>query len=272
MGKGEVMLKIKFSKLKHILSEMRSVVVAFSGGVDSTFLLKAAYDILGDKVLAVTAVSGTYQKREHKEARDLADFIGARLKMIKTEELNDPKFINNPSERCYYCKKELFGRLKEIAKKEGYTNVIYGGTVSDKSDFRPGTNAAKELGVRAPLLEAGLGKEEIRILSKELGLPTWNKPAMACLASRFPYGEKITENKLARIEKAEEYIKRLGFSDVRVRIYDKTARIEINKEEIKDLVSDSAVKKIVKKLKNLGFNYITLDLEGYRTGSMNEVL
>lgn len=266
------MINKKLLKLKKLLSDMRSVVIAFSGGVDSTFLLKIARDVLKDKVLAVTAVSETYQKKEYKDALFLADTLDVKLKIIKTDELKNPNFADNPPERCYYCKKELLGRIKEIAKKGGYKNIIYGGTLSDRGDFRPGANAAKELNVRAPLEEAGFTKDEIRTLSKKMGLPTWNKPAMACLASRFPYGEKITEGQLCKIEQAEEYIASLGIKNIRVRVYGKTAKIEVDKKDIKKLTTNTNCEKIVKKLKQIGFTYVTLDLEGYRTGSMNEVL
>lgn len=264
--------KDKLNKLKNILSNMHAVVVAYSGGVDSTFLLKAAKDVLGDKVLAVTARSNTYQKKEYEDAISLSKRIGAELKIIDTEELDNPLFSNNPTDRCYYCKEELFNKLKKIANRYGYNNVIYGATMSDINDFRPGSKAAVELGIRAPLQEADLNKEEIRQLSKELGLSTWNKPAMACLASRFPYGKRITDKQLSNVEQAEEYIVSLGFKNVRVRVYDKLARIEIDKSQIKKLLSNSVKNEIINKVKKLGFTYVTLDLEGYRSGSMNEVL
>lgn len=278
MGQGETVLKTKIledkklNTLKSILSQMQGVVVAYSGGVDSTFLLKVAKDVLGDKVIAVIARSPTYQKREYEDALKMAKMIGVKVKVIETDELKDIDFTNNTPQRCYYCKKELFGKLKEIAEEEGFSHVIYGATASDLGDFRPGSDAGKELGIRAPLQEAGLDKEEIRGLSLIFGLPTWDKPSMACLASRFPYGERITEEKLKMVESAEEYITSLGFKNVRVRVYDKLARIEVDRGQIKEMLLDSYRDKIVDKLKGLGFTYVTLDLEGYRSGSMNEVL
>lgn len=262
-----ILLMDKLGKLKGILKEMGSVLIAYSGGVDSTFLLKVAVGVLKNKVLAVTAVSPTYQNEELIFSKRLAKELGVRHKIIKTDELEDKRFAMNPANRCYYCKKELFGRLKEIAKEFDLNFVADASNISDKQDYRPGSKAKEELRVRSPLQEAGFTKEDIRQASRRLGLATWNKPAMACLASRIPYGKEITFGALARINKAEKFLRQLGFAQVRLRHYNGLCRIEIFKDDILALVHKRDI--VVKKLKNLGYNYVTVDLEGYRTGSMN---
>jgi uncharacterized protein len=260
----------KYEDLKDHLKSMGRVLVAFSGGVDSTFLLKVASDVLGDNVLAVIASSETYPEREQKEALRLAEDLKVRYKLIRTKELDDPEFRDNPPERCYFCKKELFSRLKEIAAGENIPHVCDGSNFEDTFDFRPGTKAAAELGVRSPLKEAGLDKSEIRILSKKLGLPTWDKPAMACLSSRFPYFTRIEKESLRQIDAAEEFLKSKGFTQLRVRHHDRIARIEIPPQDFPRIVEEEMRNAIVENLKKLGYLYVTIDLAGYRTGSMNE--
>lgn len=265
----------KFKYLKESLKKMGKVLVAFSGGVDSTFLLKVARDTLGpENVLAVTADSETYPQTEREEALRLAKNMNldGRHRIIKTSELKIRGFSDNPEDRCYHCKYELFSKLKKIARKNKIPFVLDGSNYSDRDDFRPGRKAIQKLGVRSPLLESGLTKEEIRALSKKLKLSTWNKPAFACLSSRIPYGERITVGKLKRIEKAEDFLKSLGFVQLRVRNHNGTARIELEPKELKSLTDEKLRKKIYARLKGLGFAYVTLDLMGYRTGSMNEVL
>lgn len=263
----------KLIKLKKILKQMNKVLVAYSGGADSAFLLKVAVSALGkDNVLAVTAKSPTYQQSELKDAIKNAKKIGARYIVIATGELGDKRFASNPPDRCYFCKSELFKKLNRIAKKKGVDFVIDASNVDDLADYRPGAKAKKEFRVRSPLQEAGFTKSDIRRLSRKLGLATWDKPAMACLASRLPYGEKIEPAKLRRIEKAEDFLQGLGFGQVRVRCHGNVARLEVAPEKIKLLNKDEVRAKITTKFKALGFLYITLDLEGYRTGSLNEAL
>ncbi len=250
---------------------MDSALIAFSGGADSTFLLKVVSMVLPrNRILAVTASSSTYPKEELLFSRKIARSFGVRHKIIKTHELENKRFTANPTNRCYFCKKELFSRLKDMAKKVKLNFVADASNVSDKQDFRPGNVAKKEFNIRSPLQEAGFTKEDIRILSKKLGLATWNKPALACLASRIPYGEEINPRILARINKGEEFLRQLGFLQVRLRHYNGLCRIEVFREDIPRLMHQRNL--IVAKLKRLGYNYVTVDLEGYRTGSLNEVI
>jgi len=265
-------IQAKYKKLKGILEEMGSVLVAFSGGVDSSFLLKTAHEVLRDEVFAVIASSETYPEKEKEEAIKIAQYLNVRYKIIRTRELENPDFVNNSPQRCYFCKRVLFSRLKEIAEDEGISCVIDGANLEDTGDYRPGSIAAEELGIRSPLKEARFIKSEIRKLSKQLGLPTWNKPSMACLASRFPYYMRIDIKSLKRVSQAEDFLRALGFSQIRVRHHGQIARIEIEPKEFPEIMEKGVREKIVKTLKKLGYTYITIDLAGYRTGSMNEPL
>jgi len=263
-------MNIKLAKLKKILKRMGSVLIAYSGGVDSTFLLKISTDILKDKVLAITALSPTYPQEELIFSQKMTKQFGVKHKIIKTKEFKDKKFIANPINRCYFCKRGLFRNLKEIAKKHKLNFVIDASNVSDKDDFRPGDKAKNELKVRSPLQEAGFSKGDIRRASKKLGLITWNKPSLACLASRIPYGIKISSSILERIYRAEKFLRQLGFKVARLRHYHNFCRIEVCSNDIYLVIKRRDL--IIKKLKSLGYDYITVDLEGYRMGSMNSVI
>lgn len=265
-------LEQKFDKLKNILKELGSVAIAYSGGVDSTFLLKVSKEVLGDNVIAVTAKSSTYPEREFNEARNFVEQFGAKHIVIISEELEIEGFSKNPINRCYFCKKELFSKVWEVAKEHGIKQVLDGSNFDDIGDFRPGMKAAKELSVLSPLKASELTKKDIRELSKRLNIPTWNKPSFACLSSRFPYGNEITVEKLSMVEKAEQLLMDMGFRQLRVRHHGDIARIEVAPEERVKFFDVEIMDKIGKELQSYGFKYITLDILGYRTGSMNEVL
>lgn len=260
----------KLKRLRKTIQELDSAIVAFSGGVDSSLVARLCYDVLGDKALAVTARSETYPHYELENAKKVAREIGITHLIIDTKELDIPGFSTNPPNRCYFCKSELFERLKGLAKEEGYKHVLDGANADDSQDYRPGSQAASELGVRSPLKEVGLTKEEIRTLSKELGLSTWDKPSYACMSSRFPYGQEITTGKLQMVSLAEDFLRSLGLRQFRLRHHEDVARLEVSQEEIPLAVERRDA--IVKKCKELGYTYVTLDLQGYRTGSMNETL
>jgi uncharacterized protein len=264
-------LSAKLANLKKILKDMRSILVAYSGGVDSTFLLRVARDVLDGNVMAVIAKSETYNSKEIESARNFAERLNVKCAIVKTGELNNPAFYKNPVDRCYFCKAELFSRLHKIAKRYSLRWVADGSNLDDKDDFRPGERAAHQFKVRSPLREAGLGKADIRKISKHLGLPTWNKPSLACLASRFPYYTRITKKSLGRVDKAEDFLRGFGFKQVRVRHHGDLARIELLREDIPKFIKMDN-RKIINRFKKLGYNYITLDLQGYRSGSMNEPL
>jgi uncharacterized protein len=262
----------KLSKLRTVVSKLESVVVAFSGGVDSTLVAKVCHDVLKDKSMAVTARSETYPDFEFKEAQALASQIGIKHLVVDTSELAIEGFANNPPERCYFCKTELFGKLKEIAGEQGFLNVADGANLDDTQEFRPGLKASKELNVRSPLKEAGLAKKDIREVSKLLNLSNWDKPAYACLSSRFPYGQPITEEKISMVSEAERYLRVLGLIQFRVRHHETIARIEVLPEDIHILTNSPVREELTIRFKEIGFTYVTLDLAGYRSGSMNEVL
>jgi uncharacterized protein len=272
MNLMEQLLQEKYDSLKRIIIQAGSATVAFSGGVDSTFLLKVCVELLGDRVLAVTARSETFPALELEEAKDLAGQIGAKHIIIDSKELEVPGFSDNPPHRCFLCKTELFSKTKKIASQYDIQWVFDGSNADDQDDFRPGRTAAHQLGIRSPLEEAGLTKKEIRNLSKMLNLLTWDKPSFACLSSRFPYYTKITKQALRQVENAENYLWKLGMRAFRVRHHEAIARIELGKKEMSLLWKCGLRDQIVQHLKSLGYKYVTLDLEGYRTGSMNETL
>ena len=260
----------KYKKLKDYLGSLGSVAVAFSSGVDSTFLLHAAKDALGENVLAVTASSCFIPDREMEEAKAYCVKLGVRHEVFRADVLNIEGVAENPKNRCYLCKKALFSEIKEIALKAGMKEVLEGSNLDDEGDYRPGMLAISELGIKSPLRQGGFTKEEIRSLSKHFGLPTWNKPSFACLASRVPYGEEITEAKLGMIDQAEAFLLELGFRQLRVRMHGSIARIELLPEDFDIFMEEKLRTKVYEKFIGFGFTYVSLDIKGYRTGSLNE--
>ena len=281
----EIVSAEKYEKLRSLLSSYGSCLVAYSGGVDSVFLARVARDVLGDKSLAVIADSPSLPRREFDEALSIAKEFQFPVRVVRTAEFDNPQYLSNPNNRCYFCKHELFTELAPLAKAEGFAVIAYGENASDIGDYRPGAQAAAEFQVRAPLKEAGLTKSEIRDLSAQLGLPTADKPQMACLSSRIPYGEPVSEQKLSMIERAENILRDLGFHDVRVRHHElragattspqttmHLARIEVGPKELSRFVDNGLSIQVANELKKIGYHHVTLDLQGYRRGSTNEVL
>lgn len=262
----------KHRDLESRIGKLESALVAFSGGIDSTLVLAVASKVLGKKVLAITAESDSVPERELQTARHLAQILKVKHKIIRTEEMSSPNYLKNPTNRCYYCKSELYGKLSGVAAEHKLASILNGINLDDLGDHRPGIIAAKDAGVISPLVESEFNKQDVRDLAREMGLPNWQKPALACLSSRIPYGEPITTKKLSMIEQAEEALLAEGFKQVRVRHHGDTARIELPKRNISDLFKNSLFEKINHRLQKIGFKYVTVDLKGYRSGSLNEVL
>lgn len=265
-------LEPKLNQLKNLFAEMGRALVAYSGGIDSSLVAKVAWDVLGTEALAVTAVSPSLLPEELVEAEDHASDIGIAHKLVETQELARPGYAANPVNRCYFCKSELHDTLKPLAQALGYDYVVDGVNADDRQDYRPGIQAAKERGVRSPLAEVGISKLEVRQLAKELGLAWWDKPAQPCLSSRFPYGEEITLEKLQRVGRAEQYLRKLGWRELRVRSQATTARIELPPGQIKEFIAETDLEALVQAWQELGFTYVTLDLEGFRSGKLNQEL
>jgi uncharacterized protein len=261
----------KESLIRH-LRGLESLLVAFSGGLDSTFLLASAHEALGDGVVAATAESVIYPSRELQDAIALTQEKGIRHAVFPFQVMEVPEFVSNPPDRCYHCKKALLKTLLDMAKEKGINHIAHGANADDPGDYRPGSKAAEEMGVLAPLLDVGLGKEEIRFLSKEMGLSTWEKPAMACLASRVPYGDDITEGKLEMIDKGESFLAQCGLKQFRVRHHGKVARIEVSPADMERLLDSGLRRRVVERFREIGFLHVSLDLEGYVTGSLNRAL
>ncbi|HEY9635367.1 MAG TPA: ATP-dependent sacrificial sulfur transferase LarE [Coleofasciculaceae cyanobacterium] len=266
------MLEQKLQQLKTIFDEMERALIAYSGGVDSTLVAKIAYDVLGDRALAITAISPSLLPEELEDARIQAASIGIIHEVVETHEMENSNYTSNPVNRCYFCKSELHDTLKPLALQRGYPYVVDGVNADDLGDYRPGIQAAKERGARSPLAELGITKAEVRQLSKQLSLPWWDKPAQPCLSSRFPYGEEITLSKLQRVGRAEIYLRKLGYSNLRVRSEGDTARIELPPEQIKEFILATDLTALVSAFQQFGFLYVTLDLEGFRSGKLNQVL
>lgn len=267
-----MMLQKKLEQLKIIFTQMEQALIAYSGGIDSTLVAKIAFDVLGNRALAITAESPSLLPEDLEEARIQAAAIGIAHEIVQTHEIDNPNYTSNPINRCYFCKSELHDTLKPIALQWGYPYIVDGVNADDLRDYRPGIQAAKERGARSPLAEVGITKMEVRQLSKELGLPWWDKPAQPCLSSRFPYGEEITISKLQRVGRAEIYLRKLGLTNLRVRSEGDTARIELPPEQIKEFVLTTDLPKLVSVFQDFGFVYVTLDLEGFQSGKLNRVL